>query len=140
MTTHLQTQWIVGFVDGKGCFHIDISHHPECTLGYKVLPEFTVVQHAHDVQVLHALKHYFGCGVVRHHGPTTYCYRVRSRVHLETSIVPFFEKHALKTKKRLDFIQFRKVLLWMSRGDHLRPEGLARIREVQHRMNRRSMS
>ncbi|WPT18695.1 hypothetical protein PSENEW3_20000019 (mitochondrion) [Picochlorum sp. SENEW3] len=59
MTIQLQTQWIVGFVDGEGCFHIGISKHPECTLGYQVLPEFTVVQHAQDVQVLYALKHFW---------------------------------------------------------------------------------
>ncbi|WPT18696.1 hypothetical protein PSENEW3_20000020 (mitochondrion) [Picochlorum sp. SENEW3] len=53
-------------------------------------------------------------------------------------IVPFFEKHTLKTKKRLDFIQFRKVLIWMHRGDHLTSAGLARIRETQRRMNTRA--
>jgi len=137
MTTQLQTQWVVGFVDGEGCFHIGISHHSQCTLGYQVLPEFTVVQHSRDVQVLHALKTFFGCGVVRRHGATTCCYRVRHHTHLQTHIVPFFEKHPLRTKKRLDFIQFRRVLLWMDRGDHLTPEGLARIRNVQGRMNTR---
>lgn len=140
MTIQLQTQWIVGFVDGEGCFHIGMSKHPECTLGYQVLPEFTVVQHAQDVQVLYALKHFFGCGVVRQHGTTTMCYRVRQRTHLETIIVPFFEKHTLKTKKRLDFIQFRKVLIWMHRGDHLTSAGLARIRETQRRMNTRHIA
>lgn len=137
MTTQVQTQWVVGFVDGEGCFHIGISHHAQCSLGYQVLPEFTVVQHSRDVQILYALKKFFGCGIVRQHGPTTWCYRVRNYTHLQTHIVPFFETHPLRTKKRLDFIQFRRVLLWMGRGEHLTPEGLARIRGVQRRMNTR---
>lgn len=51
-------------------------------------------------------------------------------------IVPFFMKHPLKTKKRLDFIKFRKVLLKMSAGDHLTAEGLGEIREIAAQMNR----
>ena len=52
----LEAQWITGFVDGEGCFHVGINPHKEMTAGFQVLPEFTVVQHERDVQVLHALK------------------------------------------------------------------------------------
>ena len=65
----LDTQWVTGFVDGEGCFYVGINAHSEMTAGFQVLPEFTVVQHKRDVQVLHALKAFFGCGVVRtNHG------------------------------------------------------------------------
>jgi hypothetical protein len=68
----LNAQWIVGFVDGEGCFHIGINQNQEMKLGVQVLPEFTVVQHQVDEQVLYALKAYFGCGVVRkNHGSQT---------------------------------------------------------------------
>src|SRR5262245_52093026 len=63
-TMDLEAGWVVGFTDGEGCFHVGIAKHPEMTAGVQVLPEFTVVQHERDVQVLHALKAYFGCGVV----------------------------------------------------------------------------
>src|SRR5437867_1233634 len=55
-TMDLDAGWITGFVDGEGCFHVGIAKHPEMTAGVQVLPEFTVVQHERDVQVLHALK------------------------------------------------------------------------------------
>jgi len=29
----LNADWIVGFVDGEGCFHIGISKHPEVSFG-----------------------------------------------------------------------------------------------------------
>ncbi len=132
----LSADWITGFVDGEGCFHVGISKHPEMSTGYQVLPEFTVVQHERDVQVLHALKAHFGCGVVRQNHGDRMAYRVRKRDHLMKHIVPFFMKHPLKTKKRLDFIKFRKVLLKMSAGDHLTAEGLGEIREVAAQMNR----
>jgi hypothetical protein len=132
----LSADWITGFVDGEGCFHVGISKHPEMSTGYQVLPEFTVVQHERDVQVLHALKAHFGCGVVRQNHGDRMAYRVRKRDHLLKHIVPFFMKHPLKTKKRLDFIKFRKVLLKMSAGDHLTAEGLGEIRGIAAQMNR----
>ncbi|EQD46799.1 homing endonuclease, partial [mine drainage metagenome] len=97
----LDAQWIVGFVDGEGCFHVSINPHREMSAGFQVLPEFTVVQHERDVQVLHALKSYFGCGVVRKTMPTRWLSRVRGHEHLSKSIVPFFEKHPLKSRKRV---------------------------------------
>ncbi len=132
----LSADWITGFVDGEGCFHVGISKDSEMSTGYQVLPEFTVVQHERDVQVLHALKAHFGCGVVRQNHGDRMAYRVRKRDHLLKHIVPFFMKHPLKTKKRLDFIKFRKVLLKMSAGDHLTAEGLGEIRGIAAQMNR----
>ena len=132
----LDAGWITGFIDGEGCFHIGINPHKEMTAGYQVLPEFTVVQHKRDIQVLHGLKAYFGCGVVRTNHGDRMCYRVRGKDHLLKTIIPFFMKHSLKTKKRQDFIKFRKVLLMMEKGEHLTKEGIETIRSIASQMNR----
>ena len=132
----LDAQWITGFVDGEGCFHVGINKHDDMTAGHQVLPEFTVVQHERDVQVLHALKAHFGCGVVRKNHGDRMTFRVRGRKHLWEHIVPFFVKHPLKTKKRVDFEKFRKVLLIMQTGDHLTPDGIEKIRAIAMKMNR----
>jgi hypothetical protein len=134
----LDAQWITGFVDGEGCFHVGIDPHKEMTAGYQVLPEFTVVQHKRDVQVLHALKAYFGCGVVRVNHGDRMAYRVRSKEHLLEHIVPFFVRHPLKTKKNIDFKKFRQVLLMMDAGKHLTGEGIEEIRAIAEQMNRGS--
>ena len=131
----LNAQWIVGFVDGEGCFHIGINKNQEMKLGVQVLPEFTVVQHEVDEQVLYALKDYFGCGVVRKNHGTRLCYRVRGHENLLNKILPFFEKHQLKTRKRVDFAKFRKVVLLMQKGEHLNPDGLEKIRQIKTTMN-----
>jgi hypothetical protein len=132
----LDAQWITGFVDGEGCFHIGISRHPEMSLGFQVLPEFTVVQHKRDVQILHALKAYFECGVVRSNHDDRMAFRVRGQDNLLKRVVPFFVKHPLKSKKRVDFEKFRRVLLMMEKGDHLTEEGLEKIRSIAGEMNR----
>jgi hypothetical protein len=132
----LDAQWIVGFVDGEGCFHVGIAAHPEMSAGFQVLPEFTVVQHRRDVQVLHALKAYFECGVVRVNNGDRMAYRVRGNELLLQRIVPFFMKHALKTSKNIDFLKFRDVLLMMERRLHLTSEGVDEIRAIARQMNR----
>ena len=132
----LDAQWITGFVDGEGCFHVGINPHLEMTTGFQVLPEFTVVQHERDVQVLHALKAHFGCGVVRRNHGDRMAYRVRGLQHLLERIVPFFVKHPLKTKKNVDFLKFRDVLLLMERGNHLNAEGIEQVRSIAQQMNR----
>src|SRR5947209_19328116 len=131
----LEAQWVVGFVDGEGCFFVGINPHPEMTSGFQVLPEFTVVQHQRDIQLLHALKKFFGCGVVRTNHGDRMAYRVRSLDHLNDRIVPFFEKHPLKSKKRIDFARFRKILHLIKQGKHLKAEGIQEIREIASVMN-----
>ena len=131
----LEAHWVVGFVDGEGCFFVGINRHPEMASGYQVLPEFTVVQHQRDIQLLHALKQFFGCGVVRKNHAERMAYRVRSLEHLNERIVPFFELHPLKSKKRVDFLKFRKVLQLMSDGRHLRTDGIEEIRAIASTMN-----
>jgi hypothetical protein len=134
----LDAGWITGFVDGEGCFYVGINAHPEMTAGYQVLPEFTVVQHERDVQILYALKDYFGCGVVRQNHDNRMAYRVRSVRHLLDAIIPFFEKHSLKTKKHVDFQKFRRILLLMEKEVHLTPEGIEEIKRIAGQMNRGS--
>lgn len=131
----LDAQWIVGFVDGEGCFHVGINKNSEMKVGYQILPEFTIVQHERDVQLLHALKSYFGCGVVRKNHGDRMAFRIRSIDNLLEIIIPFFEKHILRTKKNLDFLKFRNVLLMMKNSEHLTVDGVEKIRHIQQQMN-----
>ena len=132
----LEAQWIAGFVDGEGCFHIGIARHDEMSVGVQVLPEFTVVQHRRDAQILYALKAYFGCGVVRTNHGDRLAYRVRDRRCLTDVIAPFFMKHPLKTSKNVEFLKFRRVLLLMNEDRHLNSEGVGEIQRIAETMNR----
>ena len=133
---NLNAEWITGFVDGEGCFHVGIARHEGMSVGVQVLPEFTVVQHERDAQLLHAIKAYFGCGVVRKNHGDRMAYRVRERKQLNERIVPFFEEHPLQSKKRVDFEKFRDVLRLMEQEVHLSEAGVERIRRIAAQMNR----
>jgi hypothetical protein len=103
----------------------------------QVLPEFVVVQHSRDIKILHAIKDFFQCGVVRKNHGDRMCYRVRDLSHLSNIIIPFFEKHPLKTIKRVNFLRFRWIVRAMiEKKYHLNLEGLKKIENVKKRMNR----
>lgn len=122
MTTNLEAQWIVGFVDGEGCFNLDIHIKKDMRWGIQMQPEFTVVQHEYDVQILHALKDQFGCGSVgvnrKDETSTRMHYRCKNVKDLHNMIIPFFEKHKLKTKKRIEFERFRDIVRLMYADYH----------------------
>ena len=119
---------------------MSLNTNKTTTLGVQVLPEFTVVQHEVDQQVLYALKAYFGCGVVRTNHGTRLSYRVRGHQNLLEKVIPFFEKHQLKTRKRIDFAKFRRVVLLMEKKEHLTLEGLEKIRQIKQTMNSTTLS
>ena len=132
----LSPEWVVGFTDGEGCFHIAILPNPKTALGYEVLPEFVVVQHRRSIAVLYALKRFFGHGFVRPNQGDRYAFRIRSLEGLE-KVCDFFTKHPLKTQKRVDFTRFRRVVHKMKEGRHLSVEGLLEIIDIAMRMNSR---
>ena len=138
----LDPNWIVGFVDGEGCFHVGISKHSELRFGYQILPELTVVQHKSDIDLLYKIKSAMNCGVVRRNHGDRYCWRVRSLENISEIIVPFFEKYKLKSKKRIEFIKFAKVVRLMIIKEHLTKEGFEKIFKISSTMNRceRAMS
>jgi hypothetical protein len=139
-------QWVVGFVDGEGCFSVPIFKNQTCRLGWQVQPAFTVVQGEKSWEVLDLLRQYFGCGQVgrndRHdnHREPMYRYTVRARRDLEHRIIPFFEEHPLITAKSDDFRKFVNVVMLMQSGAHLEMGGLQRIAAIAETMNRRTPS
>ena len=131
----LDAKWIVGFVDGEGCFHVAINKLPKMTLGWQVLPEFRVVQHQRDEQVLYKIKNYFGFGnVTINHGDRKE-FRVRGLKNLK-EIINFFKENPLNTSKQRNFQIFSKIVEMMDKGEHLTKEGLDKIAILSSTMNR----
>jgi hypothetical protein len=139
-------QWIVGFVDGEGCFSVPIFRNSTTRLGWQVQPEFVVAQGARSVHVLHDLRRYFGCGRVNvnrrydNHREDMYRWAVKSMSDLDETIVPFFEQHPLRTAKVEAFERFSTVVRMVRAGDNLSLAGMARIAAIAETMNFRRPS
>ena len=135
----LDASWIVGFTDGEGCFHISINRIPEMSLGWQVLPEFRIVQHEKDEEVLHKIKDYFGFGSIEINNKDENAmrkgFRVRGLENLN-KIVNFFDQNKLRTSKQKNFEIFKKVIQMMNNKEHLTKEGLDKIAKLVSEMNR----
>ena len=145
----IRTGWVIGFVDGEGCFSIGFVRQPSRNgragyrTGYQVAHEFAVTQGAQSIACLHELVRFFGVGQVLpnkrydNHKEHLGQYIVANRLHLSETIIPFFERHPLKASKRADFEKFARCVAIMESGRHLTPAGLAEIVEIRQTMNHR---
>ena len=132
----LDVKWIVGFVDGEGCFHVSINKMPKMTLQYQVLPEFRVVQHKRDEKILQKLKLFFGFGSVEiNHGDRKE-FRVRGIENLN-KLIQFFNKNPLQTTKQKSFGIFSEIIYLMNEKQHLTKKGLEKIANLASKMNRK---
>jgi len=143
------TGWVVGFVDGEGCFSIGFLNQPDKSnrKGYKtriqVFHEFAVTQGARSLNALQTLRQFFGVGSIivnrrtDNHKEPLYRYVVRKRDELLQVIIPFFRQHPLQTAKRDDFEKFAQCVEWMASDYHLTQDGLEVIAQLAATMNRR---
>jgi LAGLIDADG endonuclease len=145
----ISADWVVGFVDGEGCFSIGFVRQPDRVsrrgyrTGYQVSHRFAVVQGARSRRCLDELEAFFGVGSVginrRHdnHKEHLYRYSVQARDDLLKVIVPFFRKHLLRTSKSNDFEAFAQSLEIVRSGRHLTTAGLIEIAKIAETMNHR---
>ena len=135
--------WILGFVDGEGCFSVSIIRNSTTKLKYQVFPEFVVTQGAKSLSSLKELQVFFRCGTIvenkrkDNHKESLYKYCVRSIKDLNKNIIPFFQKHKLHTAKKEDFVKFVKIVSMIEFKKHLEIKGLQEIARIIEQMNRK---
>jgi len=143
------TGWIIGFVDGEGCFSIGFVRQPRrldrsgYATGFQVTHEFVVTQGEQSLSALHELRDFFGVGQVivnrrrDNHREHLYRYVVRRRDELLETVIPFFQQHRLRTSKRDNFDKFARCVEMISAGRHKTVDGLIQIAEITETMNRK---
>ena len=135
--------WIVGYVDGEGCFQVSIVKNQRTKFGWQVFPEFVVTQNEKSKESLYFMKDYFECGDVYinrrkdNHKENLYRYCVRSIRDLNEKIIPFFTINQLKTAKKNDFIRFSKAVGLLVKQEHFKLKGIVKIAKIVQRMNRK---
>ena len=143
--------WVIGFVDGEGCFSIGFIKQPNrgkrrgYKTGYQVSHEFAVTQGAKSIKSLYELADFFKVGQVvvnnryDNHKENLYRYVVRKREALINVIIPFFRQYKIHSAKHLDFEKFAYCVELIQRGEHLTRDGLIKIAEITQTMNRRKL-
>lgn len=134
--------WIVGLVDGEGCFTIQFQNFPAMRLGFEARPMFLINLDSKDRPILELVRDFFGFGVVR-----TYergrdykrtgkaCYYKVTNLKDCLEVMEFFRKFPLRSKKGKDFEMWCECLLMIIDGKHLNKEGLLQIAKIRENMN-----
>ncbi len=132
----LDAQWVVGFVDGEGCFSVAIHANCGAPHGWQFTPVFQVYQHQAYRVVLEGLRDFFGCGWIRPTGgaSSVLTYGVQTRKDLLTVVIPFFEQHRPIVKADA-FDAFATIVRSLAAKDHLRREGFESIVTLAYGMN-----
>lgn len=126
----INSQWLVGFIAGEGCFYIRMWASQSHKLGVGIRLVFTITQHARDEKLLRSFIEEFGCGkIIVRSGVSTLEFEVAKFLDITEKIIPFFSKYPLQGEKVKDFNDFKKVAFLASpkKKAHLTSEGLEEI-------------
>lgn len=126
--------WIIGFVDGEGCFFVRVQENKNSSKKYVTL-KFQLVQHIRDLNLIKSLEEYFGCGRVETRKDLAY-YVVTVASDVFYKIVPFFNNYPLQGVKQENFEDFSKIVSLIKNKEHLTESGLDKIKQIKSRMNK----
>jgi hypothetical protein len=132
--------YLAGYVDGEGSFHVAIQRNPSTRFGWQLVPEFHVSQNPERASILELLQARLGCGRVRPNARAggrdrSLVYVVRNRDDLLTKVIPFFRAHPILSEKRLEFETFAVIVTAMENREHLSAEGFHRLLDLAVKMN-----
>lgn len=139
----LTSEWIQGFIDGEGSFQSEISISKSNNL--KVLINFSlqIKQNNHDVAVLNAIKEFFDSGYlkpkynIRSLDDSENCIRNTTALWIRNTeiICKFFDKYPLYTIKKLDYLDWKRLINLKSQNAHLNNKGLYLMKDIKNNMN-----
>lgn len=131
----LDPNWITGFVDAEGCFHVGLEKSRSHNTGWSIRPCFIIKLHIRDENLLLQIKSFFGDIGNIHTFNKSVLYRVQDYKSIISAIIPHFNNYPLITEKQNDFLIFKNILEIMSKKEHLRHEGLIQILSLKASLN-----
>lgn len=153
---HITPYWLLGFIEGEGCFSINKRNN------YRL--DFSLCQSSTNLELLQKIKIYLenlssvastdgsapssdvgalGISMVRtnnpNHKPTV---RIETaRVSYITEIfIPFLESLTWRSKKKLDFEDWKNICVLKEQGHHLSNQGVKLIDLILSQMNNNRLS
>lgn len=132
----LNPWFITGFADAESCFHCGISKDPKNKLGWRpTVGVFQIKLHIRDLPLLEKIKLYFKNAGNITTTNTSANYRISSLKEIVEIVIPHFDEYPLITKKKADFILYKKGIDLISSKKHLTPEGLQEFINIKASLN-----
>jgi len=145
LSFNLHPAWVQAFVDGvrSGCFQCRIADTVSRNSAYvSVNPTLEIAQNSHDVEVLNAIKEYFGVGYlkpkydIKDLNESKKSRRVnRLIINQEEVVINFFDKYPLLTSKNLDYSDWKLIIELKKKNSHRTSEGKQEMINIKLGMN-----
>jgi len=136
MNSKLNPYYLVGLVDGEGCFSITFNRHKNNKIEIRLI--FEIELREDDKEILNRVRKTLDCGNIYYLNYERYKkwrphfkYKVSNLKDITQKIIPFFEKYPLQAKKRKSFEVFSKVASLMLTKRHLIPEVILEIKKLK---------
>lgn len=127
MNSTLNPNYIVGFVDGEGCFSITINKNNERLPEVRLL--FEIELEESDEGILKKIARAIGCGKIY---KISYRKRPNWNSHSKLKVGNFEDINEKVIQKRFQFEKFYTVAEMMKAKQHLTAEGIERIRRIRN--------
>lgn len=132
-------EWVSGFVDGEGCFFVNIYKRKDSVLGEGVKLVFKITQDKRNSDLLASFVEIFGCGGIYNQSKSSsgsvIDFMVTGLSNITEKVIPFFLAHPLQGAKKKELADFIKVAELMKLKAHLTKDGLEQIRAIKMGMN-----
>lgn len=145
----LEPEWVEGFIDGEGSFQCEIN-----TINNKNIKDnsniyntisfsLQIKQSNHDVAILYAIKNFFSSGYlkpkydIKNLEATKNAVRNTTALWIRNSevISKFIDLYPLYTIKRLDYFDWKRLIMLKKEKRHLTKEGFTLMKNIKNTMN-----
>ncbi|MEK7059429.1 MAG: LAGLIDADG family homing endonuclease [Patescibacteria group bacterium] len=133
----LNPHYIVGFVDGEGCFCISLNKNGDRLPEVRLI--FEIELREDDEPILREIQKSLDCGNIYHLDYARYAQwlphvklKVSNFTDISSKVIPFFHRYPPQAKKRLQFNKFCLAAEIIRTKQHLTPEGIAKIQALRH--------
>lgn len=132
----LNPWYVTGLTEGEGSFCVSFNFRKRLKIGIETRPSFSITLSKRDLELIKALRNFFGCGGIRF-SKSDRCYKfeVRCVKDLVERIIPHFEEYPLQGAKQKDFELFKKICKMVRANLHLSFKYLPEIIELAYQMN-----
>lgn len=138
----LKPEWIQGFIDGEGTFQCEILKN-KVNFNININFSLQIKQNNHDVMILDLIRKYFERGYLKPkyniNDITAVFNSVRKTTALwirDTDVIcAFIKNYPLYTIKRLDYLDWNRLIELKKRNMHYTIKGLKIIQKIKNNMN-----
>lgn len=136
--------YIAGFVEGEGCFSVNLNHNKNGKIN-SYRPMFSLGLNIRDESLLKKIQQEIGCGSIYYDkSPRKRGYdkthdivvlKIYRKTDIYYKLIPFFEKHKFHGSKKSTFDNFKEIVQIIGTKHYKSDEEKKRILELKNQLN-----